>query len=74
MFFDFTQDKSGLDVGDILFVGDSPEHDILGGYRAGMQTALIVEPGIEPPLQTGKERIAPDYQISTLTDLLTILE
>ena len=74
VFFDFTQDKSGLDVGDILFVGDSPEHDILGGYRAGMQTALIVEPGVEPPLQTGKKAVAADYQINTLADLLNILE
>ncbi len=74
MFFDCTQDKSGLDVGDILFVGDSPEHDIQGGYSAGMQTALIAEPGVQPPLQTGREQVAADYKISALADLLDILD
>ena len=74
LFFDCTQDKSGLDVGDILFVGDSPEHDIQGGYSAGMRTALIVEPGVQPPLQTGKEQIAADFEISALADLLDILD
>ena len=73
-FFDCTQDKSGLDVGDILFVGDSPEHDVLGGYSAGMRTALIVEPGVQPPLQTGKAQVAPDHQIGALADLLLLLE
>lgn len=72
-FFDVTQSKSGLDVGDILFVGDSPEHDVLGGYAAGMRTALIAEPGIEPPLQSGKETVDPDYQIGELSDLLNIV-
>ena len=73
-FFDCTQDKSGLDVGDILFVGDSPEHDIAGGYAAGMQTALIAESGVEPPLQTGQETVNPDHTIATLAELLHILE
>ena len=72
-FFDVTQSKSGLDVGDILFVGDSPEHDILGAYSAGMRTALIVEPGVEAPLQSGKETVDADYQIDELSDLLNIL-
>ena len=73
IFFDCTQTKSGLDVGDILFVGDSPEHDILGGYSAGMRTALIVEPGMSPPLQSGRETVDPDHQIDELSDLLQIL-
>lgn len=74
LFFDCTQDKSGLDVGDILFVGDSPEHDIQGGYSAGMQTALIAEPSVQPPLQTGKQQVAADYEISALAELLNILD
>ncbi len=72
-FFDCTQSKSGLDVGDILFVGDSPEHDILGAYAAGMRTALIVEPGVLPPLQSGKETVEPDHQIGALSELLSIV-
>jgi len=74
LFFDHTQDKSGLDVGDILFVGDSPEHDILGAYSAGMNTALIVEEGVTPPLQSGKETVEPDHRIESLSDLLEIVQ
>lgn len=73
-FFDCTQQKSGLDAGDILFVGDSPEHDILGAHNAGMRTALIVEPGVTAPLQSGKATVEPDYEIAELSDLLEILE
>ena len=73
VFFDHTQDKSGLDVGDILFVGDSPEHDVLGAYSAGMRTALISEPGVVAPLQSGKETVDPDYEIAALGDLLELL-
>ena len=72
-FFDCTQDKSGLDVGDILFVGDSPEHDIAGGQSAGMQTALICAPDVKPPLQTGKPEVEPDYRIAALAELLEVL-
>jgi len=74
VFFDYTRDKSGLDASDILFVGDSPEHDILGAHTAGMRTALIAEPGVEAPLQSGKATVAPDFEISALANLLEILE
>ena len=73
-FFDCTRLKSRLDASHILFVGDSPEHDILGGHSAGMKTALISEPGVTPPLQSGKETVEPDHKIDALTDLLDILK
>ena len=73
-FFDHTRDKSGLGMSDILFVGDSPEHDILGAHAAGMRTALLVEPGVIAPLQSGKATVKPDYEIATLSGLLEILE
>ena len=73
-FFDHTQNKSGLDAGKILFVGDSPEHDILGAHTAGMRTALIAEPGVTAPLQSGKATVEPDHEIATLSDLLEIIK
>ena len=72
-FFDYTLKKSDLGAADILFVGDSPEHDILGGHTAGMKTALIAEPGVVAPLQSGKKTVAPDYTIDALSDLLMIM-
>jgi len=72
-FFDYTRKKSGFDMTDILFVGDSPEHDILGANQAGMKTALLAEPGIVAPLQSGKKTVAPDRKIDALSDLLEIL-
>ena len=72
-FFDYTREKSGLEMGNVLFVGDSPEHDILGAHRAGMKTALLAEPGIVAPLQSGKKTVAPDCKIDALSDLLEIL-
>jgi len=47
---------------------------LLGGYSAGMQTALISEPGVTPPLQSGKQTVEPDHKIDALTDLLDILQ
>lgn len=35
-----------------------------------MKTALIVNEGTEPPLQSGRARVAPDYVIHNLTDML----
>jgi HAD superfamily hydrolase (TIGR01509 family) len=72
-FFEICLDKSGLAAQDVLFVGDSPEHDIDGAARSGMLTALIVNEGIEPPLQSGRARSAPDYVIHSLQELLAIV-
>ncbi len=68
-FFEVSIEKSGLAAENVLFVGDSPEHDIQGAHAAGMQTVLIVEQGVEPPLQVGRETVAPNHTISTLSEL-----
>ncbi|MDP6182497.1 MAG: HAD family hydrolase [Gammaproteobacteria bacterium] len=72
-FFDVTLEKSGLAAECVLFVGDSPEHDIVGANAAGMRTALIIEEGVEPPLQTGREAVAPDHTIRALSELKEIV-
>ncbi len=72
-FFDVTLEKSGLVAQNVLFVGDSPEHDIIGANAAGMRTALIVEEGIDPPLQTGIEVVEPDHIIRSLSEVKLIV-
>ena len=71
--FEMALELSGLDPETVLFVGDSPEHDVVGAAAAGMKTALIVDAGMEPPLQTGRETVAPDHVIHGLSQLKGIL-
>jgi HAD superfamily hydrolase (TIGR01549 family) len=58
-----------LAPGEILFVGDTPEHDVLGANRAGMRTAWI---------SAGKGALsegipAPDFVINDLAELPALL-
>lgn len=72
-FFEVARERSGLAARDVLFVGDSPEHDIAGAAAAGMRTALIVDGGMPPPMQSGRDVIAADHTIDTLAELLAIV-
>ncbi|MEQ8234212.1 MAG: HAD family hydrolase, partial [Gammaproteobacteria bacterium] len=73
-FFEYALELSGLAPEQVLFVGDSPEHDIAGANLVGMRTALIVDGGMEPPLQTGRETAAPDHVIHNLAELRSLLD
>ncbi len=72
-FFEHALELSGIEPGRVLFVGDSPEHDIVGASAIGMRTALIVDGGMEPPLQTGRGSAEPDYTIHSLSELRDVL-
>lgn len=72
-FFEVTLGYSGLSPAEVLFVGDSPEHDVQGASALGMHTALIVDGGMPPPLQTGRARVTPDHTIETLSELRRIV-
>jgi 2-haloalkanoic acid dehalogenase type II len=72
-FFDAALEKSGLDPDSVLFVGDSPEHDVIGAKAVGMKTALIIDGGMEPPLQSGRDTVDPDHIIHELGELKGIL-
>lgn len=52
-----------------MIVGDSLTSDILGGKQAGIATCWVNPKGVTP-----REDIIPDYQISTLSQLETLLE
>ncbi len=72
-FFEVALARSGLAANDVLFVGDSPEHDIIGANAVGMRTALILDGGLPPPLQTGRVKVSADHNIATLAELKDIL-
>lgn len=72
-FFELCLRQAGLDARDVLFVGDSPEHDIAGASALGMRTALITDEGMPPPLQAGKDTREPDHRIDRLSQLLDIV-
>jgi len=72
-FFELCLEKSGLAPHEVLFVGDSPEHDIAGAAELGMRTALIVDSELPPPLQSGKECVAPHHTIERLMELTAIV-
>ena len=73
-FFDLALAKSGRRAEEVLFVGDSPEHDIQGARAVGMTTVLIVEEGAPPPLQSGDVEVEPDYEIQALSEILALVE
>jgi len=58
-----------LGADDILFVGDTPAHDVAGSKRAGMHAAWINRHGIALPDGTP----APDIVIADLADLPAVL-
>jgi putative hydrolase of the HAD superfamily len=65
--------KAGVEAGAVLFVGDSPEADVLGAHRAGMATALIQEDGFPPPGAGAGPSAEPDHVIRELPELLPIV-
>jgi HAD superfamily hydrolase (TIGR01549 family) len=74
VFFELCLEKSGLQAHEVLFVGDSPEHDIAGAHALGMRTALIIDEGMPPPLQAGKVTIEAHHTIRSLSELPGLLE
>jgi putative hydrolase of the HAD superfamily len=71
--FRYALEKAGVDAAEALFVGDSPEADVLGGCRAGMTTVLIEEDGLPPPGSGEGPAAEPDHVIRELPELLGIV-
>jgi FMN phosphatase YigB (HAD superfamily) len=72
-FFRLALEKAGCRAEDVLFVGDSPTHDIQGAKDMGMTAALITEGDTKPPLQNGRESTPPDHEIEALSDLIALV-
>lgn len=61
----------GAEPEDAMYVGDTPTHDVVGGNRLGMRTALVAGPHND--LSTGTAETEPDHHISNLTEVLDIV-
>ncbi len=72
-FFNVGLELAGLSAADVLFVGDSPEHDVNGASAVGMRTALIRNGDLTAPLQSGKATVDPDHVIERLGELPEII-
>ncbi|WP_299018059.1 pyrimidine 5'-nucleotidase [uncultured Photobacterium sp.] len=67
--FDYAFEQMGYpEKKDILMVGDNPHSDILGGMNAGIHTCWLNTQGHQTP-----NGISPNYQVSSLNELNTLL-
>ncbi len=63
---------AGCRPDEALFVGDTPDQDIIGAGAAGLQTALLVpEEKLELPWLRGEAR--PDFTIRSIPEVLTLI-
>jgi FMN phosphatase YigB (HAD superfamily) len=69
--FDVALQKAGCEADQVLFVGDSREHDIKGARRAGMKAVLISEEDGRSPLDVGDAE--PDHVIGELSELTELI-
>jgi 2-haloalkanoic acid dehalogenase type II len=72
-FFHYACRKAGCEPAQVLFVGDSPEHDIAGAGALGMTTVLIPELGAEPPGKGTSRAGEPHHVIERLPELLDLV-
>lgn len=73
--YDLALAKAATSAADVLFVGDSLEHDIAGANAVGIRSVLIVNEGVPTPLSDGLETTAvPDFRIERLRDVLDIVD
>jgi len=74
--FTYALAKAGLAHTEVLYVGDSREHDVAGAAAAGIRSVLIAaEHGGVAPLSDGLDAPAdPDYEIEHLSEVLLIVD
>lgn len=72
-FFEVSLAKAGLEPSEVLFVGDSPEHDVNGASAVGMKTVLIRNGDSVAPLQSGKTTVEPDFVVDTLSEIVSLV-
>ncbi|MDC3067187.1 HAD family hydrolase [Pseudomonadota bacterium] len=71
--FEIARRKTGLEKSELLFVGDSMEHDIVGSNKYGILNVFFSEKNITAPLQTGKYYEKPNYTIEDLSELSSLI-
>ena len=60
---------AGCDAGDVLFVGDTVEHDVVGPRTQGMRTALLVTDD-----RPGASDGGADYVIERLGEVVELVD
>jgi putative hydrolase of the HAD superfamily len=68
--FEFAIRKAGCEAADVLFVGDSPVHDVVGPQSLGMATALLVV----GDARRDAAEVSPDFVIARLGQVVDIVE
>lgn len=56
-----------------MFVGDSPEHDIIGARRLGMQTILIRDDDVETPGAGAGDAAEPHHRVTALSTVAELV-
>ena len=72
--FEYTLAKAKRPASEVLFVGDSAQHDIAGARNVGMRGVLISEPDVVAPLSNGLSAVEPDWHIRHLAELVGIID
>jgi HAD superfamily hydrolase (TIGR01509 family) len=70
--FELALRKADCAADEVVFVGDSQQHDIQGAGAMGMTTVLIKEPGGRSPLDAGDAE--PHHIISALSELIALVD
>ena len=66
--FHITAQRAGCELAEMLHVGDSLENDVMGAKNVGAPSVWLNREGV--PNDTG---IQPDYEVASLTEILTIV-
>lgn len=70
--YHYAMEKAGVVAEEVLFVGDSPQHDIRGAREVGMLSALIEESA--SPTGQDSNGDEPDFRITSLSDLISVVD
>lgn len=69
--FQHACEQAGVDVGDVMYVGNSPSKDIDGAKAAGIGKTVLIEYFDNKPSDVGSP---PDFTIKDLRELLPIID
>ncbi|MGC4895002.1 HAD family hydrolase [Micromonospora sp. DT31] len=67
-FFAAVVAATGLPAARIVYVGDSPEHDVVAAQRAGLRAVWLNRNGLSRP-----QGLEPDVEVSTLAEVPAVL-
>ena len=66
--------QADLDPAECAFVGDTLSRDVVGPRRMGFGRVFKINSFLTPQKDLGKYDVAPDYQITDIYDVYTILK